>query len=497
MLVILGLALLPFGLIAFLSSLATANAGREGRVNEARLVAEAGARRLSVFIDSTVTGLRAAATAAAIADEVEEHCEQTLAALASLEDHVVRLAIFHGDGRLMCATPEFAPIFADPSRNEAGRRAEIDAEMGSARFLISGANGDTIGVAQFPRETLVALVAPDRNLENFEIALHRAGERHVLHAHAGDLLTSRTHRFREPIAESDLELETRFEIAPFSIAEILTIALPILMWLTAALLGWYLVNRLLLRPLGRLQQAVSHHGKDGTPFTAPPETRIASEINALGLAFRHAFETLESNKAELAEGLASQQRLTREVHHRVKNNLQVISSLLNLHARESGSAEATRAYAGIQRRVGALAVVQRNLFAESEAGSGVALRPILVELASGLHRSAPEAARLIIDLDIADIRVSQDIAVPVAFLVTELVEMALQHPERADIRLVLRREKDGAMLSLASDALAAGAGAAPFDRYARVLEGLARQLRHPLENDPENGEYRIVIPISD
>ena len=142
--------------------------------------------------------------------------------------------------------------------------------------------------------------------------------------------------------------------------------------------------------------------------------------------------------------------------------------------------------------------MQRNLFAESEAGSGVSLRLILVELASGLHRSSPDSTKLSFDLDIADIRVSQDVAVPIAFLVTELVEMALQQSESTEIELsLLRREDAGAMLRIASEALVSSRADAPFGRYARVLEGLARQLRNPLESDPEIGEYRIYAPILD
>ena len=78
------------------------------------------------------------------------------------------------------------------------------------------------------------------------------------------------------------------------------------------------------------------------------------------------------------------------MHHRVKNNLQVIASLINFHARGAKSAEASAAYASIQRRVDALAVVHRHHFAEMEENRGLELRSVIGELASNIRATAPE-----------------------------------------------------------------------------------------------------------
>jgi two-component sensor histidine kinase len=118
-------------------------------------------------------------------------------------------------------------------------------------------------------------------------------------------------------------------------------------------------------------------------------------------------------------------RLTREVHHRVKNNLQVVASLIALHARGS-TGDVAAAYASIQRRVDALAVVHRNHYAELEENRGVALRSLIGELTSNLRATAPaEASHFHIMLDMAVAHVSQDVAVPVAFLITEMVELLM------------------------------------------------------------------------
>src|SRR6185312_4278024 len=108
----------------------------------------------------------------------------------------------------------------------------------------------------------------------------------------------------------------------------------------------------------------------------------------------------EESDAEMTSALEGQRRLVREVHHRVKNNLQVVASLLNIHGRSASAAEARAAYAGIGRRVGALSIVHRNHYAEMEENRGISLRPLITEMAAELRATAPDAARGIrIDLD--------------------------------------------------------------------------------------------------
>ena len=168
----------------------------------------------------------------------------------------------------------------------------------------------------------------------------------------------------------------------------------------------------------------------------PRKLGPATEIQELRDAFARAIARVDESEREMADALEGQRRLVREVHHRVKNNLQVVASLLNIHGRSAGTPEARAAYAGISRRVGALSIVHRNHFAEMEENRGIALRPLLSELAAELRAGAPEDARgLIIELDLDTVYTTQDVAVAVAFLVTEIVEFAmLQRARRSRSR---------------------------------------------------------------
>eukprot|EP00456_Euglypha_rotunda_P050746 TRINITY_DN40879_c0_g2_i2.p2 TRINITY_DN40879_c0_g2~~TRINITY_DN40879_c0_g2_i2.p2 ORF type:complete len:169 (+),score=51.57 TRINITY_DN40879_c0_g2_i2:113-619(+) len=150
------------------------------------------------------------------------------------------------------------------------------------------------------------------------------------------------------------------------------------MWFAAAAIGWFVVNRLLIRPLVLLRRVVAAY-QPGEVLEPMQRVRTpAQEIVALGETFREISEDVATHEAEMAEGLDTQRKLTREVHHRVKNNLQIIASLISLHARSAHEAVAIEAYASIQRRVDALSVVHRNHFAELEENRGVGVRPLKI-----------------------------------------------------------------------------------------------------------------------
>jgi two-component sensor histidine kinase len=271
----------------------------------------------------------------------------------------------------------------------------------------------------------------------------------------------------------------------------------LLMWVAATLVSWLLVRRLFLAPLARLQRAVSEYQPDGEGLNLPSNLGVASEIRELCQAFERAFDRIEGAERDALNALDGQRRLVREVHHRVKNNLQVVASLLSIHGRSATKTEAKAAYSAIGRRVDALSVVHRHHYAELEENRGLALRPLLTELAADLRSSAPGEARgLRIELELDAPSTTQDVAVAAAFLITEIVEFAmLRHPNDT-IEISLRREDElTATLAISSSVLVPEGD--PDDlakqQFERIVEGLARQLRSPL--DRKLGRYAVTLPV--
>ncbi len=187
------------------------------------------------------------------------------------------------------------------------------------------------------------------------------------------------------------------------------------------------------------------------------------------------------------------------MHHRVKNNLQIIASLINLHSRASADPAAADAYASIQRRVDALSVVHRNHYASAEFSQGIDAQALISELASGLRGSAP-GGQLAIKVASDHLYVSQDIAVPTAFLITELVELAILSGKSQPVLVSLHRLSDNetmAELAIVSDSLKPDPEVEQLlgERFGRVLTGLSRQLRAPLDYSPEDGRYSMRIAV--
>ena len=276
----------------------------------------------------------------------------------------------------------------------------------------------------------------------------------------------------------------------------LLLLLPLLMWIAAAILTWSLVGRLLIRPLKRLEAAVRAYQPGEGSLELPRKLGPSEEIQQLRDAFGRAIDRAEESERETSSALDGQRRLVREVHHRVKNNLQVVASLLNIHGRSAGTTEARAAYAGISRRVGALSIVHRNHFAEMEENRGISVRPLLTELAAELRANAPEEARGVsIELNLDSLYTTQDVAVAIAFLITEVIEFAMLNAPKDAVEVSLRRTSElTARLSLSSPILVPDDEDTPEKmQFERIVGGLAKQLRSTL--DRKLGRYSVDLPV--
>jgi two-component sensor histidine kinase len=497
MLLILGLALFPLGLVALLASVDAARDGRAERETQARAVATESAATLNRLLGNDLLALKLALEAGDLSGDRRMACS-LLARVGSMDTslRLDRFAVFGPDGRAACVRGETATAASALRPIDGSARLILDPSQRALRFGIGP--GDSFAIGAVNLSSMRAATRGSGDASGVDLRLQQ-GDRQLQVLEGRDRsFLQRTVTRRARLQNSDVLAVASVGAIPISAAEIASILLPLVMWLAAAMFGWLIVDRLLLRPIVRMQKAVLAYSPGGPAISIPHPMTPATEIRDLGDAFARVTGTVAAHEAELEAAIARQARLVREVHHRVKNNLQVVASLLNLHARGARSVEASNAYATIQRRVDALSVVHRNHFAELEGNRGVALRPLLSELTGNLRATAPdEAAGMAITLDLDAVYVNQDVAVSVSFFVTEVVEHAMLCAPNEVVEVALRSlTPTSARLTLGSRSLRADAEeceAVDARQFERITTGLSRQLRAALERDTVLGRFGIDI----
>lgn len=496
LLLILSAALLPLGLALVWAARESIDDANAANLAAAEQQGRGAGRAIESLLARNALALTVAANGA-FRDGRADLCAATAQSLALTPAIASRFVIRNMDGSLRCSHGDIIPRYNDrlvapgairlwisPTDRVVDYRTGViggiatgELKVEEIQAEIEQAVGQTLGVSISDGVNRLAIV---------EDPAARLGDRPVLR---------RNYR----IASQQLTVSTITEVGRTTIFDQVAMLLPLLMWLLAALLSWWLVKRLLIRPLDRLKRAVIAYQPGAEKLQLPDRLGPTAEIRELGSAFERAVERIEQSERQMAEALEGQRRLVREVHHRVKNNLQVVASLLNIHGRSATTPEARAAYAAIGRRVDALSVVHRNHFAEVEESRGISMRPLLVELGATLRASAPDDARATsIQLDIDNLYTTQDAAVAAAFFVTEVVEFAmLQRPGEA-VEIELRRTSElAARLTISSNALMPEESddGEPGEReqFRRVIGGLARQLRSPL--DEKIGRLSVDIPV--
>ncbi len=211
-------------------------------------------------------------------------------------------------------------------------------------------------------------------------------------------------------------------------------------------------------------------------------------------------------KHDLANALGAKETLLREIHHRVKNNLQIVSSLLSLQSRSVRDEGVLKAINEGKSRVRSMALIHQNLY-QGENLTGVAVKPYLEKLCSELFDTYKiDSDEIELDLDIAPISLDVDTLVPLGLIINELITNSLKYafPRNENmavsvdrIFIMLREEGNTLVLEVSDtgrgyvtdvDAESEGFGQ-------KLLESLSRQLGAQLEVDSgaEGTRNRLVV----
>jgi PAS domain S-box-containing protein len=213
---------------------------------------------------------------------------------------------------------------------------------------------------------------------------------------------------------------------------------------------------------------------------APLEADAATRARRAVLVARDLRERRRLD-AELRRSLEEKSTLLREVHHRVKNNLQIVSSLVNMQAARITDAAARAALTVCAERVHAMALVHRVLYGGEQLGS-ISLADYARELSDHLRGSiAPDCA---IRFELAPVQVSLEDAVPCGLILNELVTNAVKHGRGPDgaaaVTVRLAALADGFELSVVDAGPGYTLGGGYNTLGVKLIQSLARQLRATL-----------------
>ena len=224
-------------------------------------------------------------------------------------------------------------------------------------------------------------------------------------------------------------------------------------------------------------------------------TRLFDELESLRDLNER--QELEKAKRALEESGRQKDLLLKELNHRVKNNLQIVSSLLHLQAKTAGAAAGQ--FNNAAARVAAIALVHQQLHKYDDVGT-VALDRYLIDLCQAITAasSSPDRAwSLVVDAD--PLIISTDMAVPLALVVNELVTNAIQHSkpigESGTLHILLKRHPDTFTISVSDPGDGPAAAQSADGLGTRIVETLARQINATVAKERLSKGYKVTVTV--
>lgn len=282
--------------------------------------------------------------------------------------------------------------------------------------------------------------------------------------------------------------------------------LPIIMWVASLVVAFWALNRLAITHIGKLGRQMRHFALNRTLPRKPLGERVPVEIVAMEQAFLAMANSILQDEARLEDSLREKNILLKEVHHRVKNNLQLISSIMNMQIRQAPTEANKRVLQRLQDRILSLATVHKSLYQDNEMArvdAGILMREIVARsLDIGMEANA--GVDVVEEYD--SILVGPDDAAPLSLLTSEAVTNALKYvprggKERTNITVSLKHTGDERALLCVSNTAGGDAPEEGTGLGSKLITAFARQLNGTLSTSEENGLYVLEldfpVPMAD
>jgi PAS domain S-box-containing protein len=229
-------------------------------------------------------------------------------------------------------------------------------------------------------------------------------------------------------------------------------------------------------------------------------------LGQLGALNEELEQRVRDRTSQLTAALKEREVLLQEVHHRVKNNLQIISSLIKLQARKIDNVGNRSGLEECRQRVETIALIHEQLY-QAKDYAQVPFSDYVKRLVGNVFQATSLSHPLVtLAIDVENILLPVDRAIPCGLILNELVTNALKHAFPGNrpgaIRIELKQSgNDEVVLAVRDDGVGASHGAPPAAARSlgmRLIQMLVQQIHGRLEVvDSDGMTFRITFPLSD
>lgn len=523
---LLSVALFPLGAVAIYQTDRVADQARRNAELALLALTERAAKNEELIIERAIGAARFFSTVASDFINNPERCTPELSAFVSDNPGFSFVGILPETGPLSCSSSgrvfdiSTIPAFAETMKNrERMIEVIVDAPLsGTSVFNVSEPffeNGEFAGFVSLsiPHNRLPATAdeLTDLGLEEL-LVFNSDGD--VLTARSGldaampelpvnrslkSLIVARGVAFRD-INQNDVQrmyTVTPIEGSPAAVMGVWRVdesligsvsdfaqpaLFPILMWLASMSVAYMSIHTLVLRHIARLRINMDEFARNRNVDFVRQTTAMPNELQALNDNFARMTDDIIRDEAGLENALHEKSVLIKEVHHRVKNNLQLISSIMNMQIRKAEHQETRTVLSRLQDRVLSLATIHRDLY-QTQNGGRVDVGALISEVFhNSLEMSEASTNFTAVERDIDQVFLYPDQAVPLSLMMAEATTNAMKYfggvkGKRPWIKVSLKKVDSECTLMLANsvgektDAVRTGLGTHLINAFAIQLGG--------------------------
>ncbi len=276
------------------------------------------------------------------------------------------------------------------------------------------------------------------------------------------------------------------------------ITFPVLMWFASMGVAMLAMNTLVLRHLRRLRKSMDDFADTRrATFDQDAHALMALEIDDLESNFQRMSEEIMRDEATLENTVREKDVLVKEIHHRVKNNLQLISSIMNMQIRAAEHAETQQVLRRVQERVLSLATIHRDLYQSQDAGR-VNVGALVIEIVeNSVDLAIADGGDIIVDTEIDPILLYPDQAVPLSLLVSEAATNAMKFigdTSHGKPSVTVRLKQDGtACLLVFTNSIGEVPNAQSTGLGSKLMNAFALQLGGKIHVEQTDESYSLTV----